>query len=515
VAANAATRAVAVSGPIISVSPPSHDFGRVNVGDSGGSFDFTVTNTGDADLHISGASETNPGRGFTATVGGTLAPGGTGLLMVTWTSIGSGPISDNFTVTSDAANGSYVILAHGTANNPPEFTPPLLATYFADAFVPFSLTAGAADPEGDALDWSLASTPPLPVGASFDHTIGLLTWTPKPVDAAAYAVTITVSDGLAPTAGAFILRVRAQNSPPVANPGGLYVGFTEIPIQLNGTGSSDPDPGQTLTYEWDFGDGTTGTGPLPLHTYSHASVFTVTLTVTDSDVTRLQNTATTTAEILDYIEASVVQNTLARVIRTGGSGVQRFGLWMLLRPVTDIDPSTIRMSTTFPNAGTVSDIKIAGQNTRIGDLDGDGFRDLDFAFRTPDIRALLAHVPNGRSITLIITARAVSDGFHIRGTIDMVKQGTATVASLAGPNPFNPQTSISYTVETGGVVSIRIFSVTGRLVRSLFEEAAPAGAHEVRWDGQDDGGRPVPSGTYFVRVEQNGGSSLSKLSVIR
>jgi len=442
-------------------------------------------------------------------------------MTVTWTSTGSGPIGDNFTVTSDAGNGSYVILVHGTANNPPEFSPPLLATYFADAFVPFSLSASAADPEGDALDWSLASTPPLPVGASFDHTNGSLTWTPSPIDAGAYAVTITVSDGLASTAGPFILNARAQNSPPVANPGGLYVGFTGIPLQMDGTGSSDPDVGQTLTYEWDFGDGTTGTGPMPLHTYSHASVYTVTLTVTDSHVTHLQNSATTTAEILDYIEASVVQPLVqgkksTNVIRTGGNGVQRFGLWMLVRPVTDIDPSTIRMSTTLPNSGTVSEIKITDkQNTKLGDLNGDGFKDFDFAFRTPDIRDLLAHVQNGQTITLVITAKAFSDGFHIRGTIDMVKQAATTVASAASPNPFNPRTSISYKVEAGGIVSIRIFSVTGRLVRSLLEGPANAGVHEVRWDGRDDGGRPVPSGTYFVRVEQNGGSSLSKLSVLR
>jgi len=243
---------------------------------------------------------------------------------------------------------------------------------------------------------------------------------------------------------------------------------------------------------------------------------TVSLTVTDSDVTHLQDTATTTAEILDYIEATIVPSpSSGNVIRTAGNSVQKFGLWMLLRPVTDIDPSTIRMSTTFPNAGTVPDIKIAAKATKLGDLDGNGFRELDFAFRTSDVRALLAHVTNGRTITILITARAISDGARFRGALDMVKQGAATVASAAAPNPFNPETSISYSVETGGTVSIRIFSVTGRLVRALFEEPATAGAHQVRWNGQDDDGRPVPSGTYFVRVEQNGASSHSKLSVLR
>ena len=515
-ATQAAARAVAVSGPLISISPGSHSFGRVNVGTSGGSFDFTVTNPGDADLHISAAVESNPGTGFTATIPGTIAPGGTGLLTVTWTSTGSGGVTDNFSVQSDAANGPFVILVFGTANNPPQFTPPLQSTYFADAFTPFSLTASAVDPEGDAMDWSLTSTPPLPVGASFDHTNGALTWTPDPGDAGSYAVTISVTDGLATTAGPFTLQVRANDRPPVANPGGPYSGFLNLPLQLDGTASSDPDGGQTLTYAWDLGDGTTATGPTPLHTYNRTNVYVVSLTVTDSDVLHLQNTAATTAEILDYIEAKIVLSpTKSNVIKTSGNGEQEFGLWMLLRPVTDVDASTIRMSTTFFHAGTVSEIKIADKRPKIGNLDGDPFRDLDFSFRTSDIRALLSNVPNGQTVTLVITAKALTDGVRIRGSIDMVKQAASTITSAASPNPLNPETSISYSVGAGGMVSIRIFSVSGRLVRTLSEEPAAAGSYRVRWNGNGEDGRPVPSGIYFVRVEQNGAPSISKLSVLR
>ncbi len=515
-AAGASERASAVSGPIINISPASHDFGRLNVGSSGGSFDFTITNTGDADLHVSGAAESNPGKGFSVTIPGTIVPGDTGLLTATWTSTGSGPVTDNFSVQSDATNGSYVILVLGTANNAPEFTPPLLATYVADAFVPFGLNASAVDPEDDAMDWSLASTPPLPVGPSFDHTNGAFTWTPEPGDAGDYSVTITVTDGIGSTAAPFTLRVRAENRPPVANPGGPYTGYTGIPLQIDGTASSDPDAGQTLTYEWDLGDETRATGPLPVHAYGHAGLYVVTLTVADSDVLHLHNSTTTTAEIFDYVEATIVQNPAnGNAIRTSGNGVQKFGLQMFLRPVTDVDPSTIRMSTTFPNAGTVPDIKIDDARLKVGDINNDGYGDLDFSFRNTDLRALLAHVPAGQTITLLIKARARSDAIHIRGSVDMVKQGASTLAAVAAPNPFNPETSISYSAGAGGSVSIRIFTVAGRLIRSLVEEPAAPGAHRVHWDGTDDDRRPVPSGTYFVRVEQNGGSSIGKVSVIR
>ena len=51
------------------------------------------------------------------------------------------------------------------------------------------------------------------------------------------------------TPGPFTLDVPARNRPPVANPGGPYIGFTGLPLPMYGVGSSDPDGGQTLTYE--------------------------------------------------------------------------------------------------------------------------------------------------------------------------------------------------------------------------------------------------------------------------
>jgi hypothetical protein len=164
----------------------------------------------------------------------------------------------------------------------------------------------------------------------------------------------------------------------------------------------------------------------------------------------------------------------------------------------------------------VSEIEISDKRLRLGDLNQDLFRDIDFSFNTADIRALLLHVPNGQMITIVITAKTFFDEVPIRGTLDMVKQGPSAVASTAAPNPFNPETKISYSVQGTGTVSIRIFSVDGRLVRSLSEEPGTAGTNQVHWNGKDDGGRPVPSGLYFVKVEQGSSiSSVSKLSVLR
>jgi hypothetical protein len=70
----------------------------------------------------------------------------------------------------------------------------------------------------------------------------------------------------------------------------------------------------------------------------------------------------------------------------------------------------------------------------------------------------------------------------------------------AAPNPFNPQTEISFSLEREATIHVRLFDVRGRLVCTAFDGALAAGDHTVAWDGQDDAGRPLPSGTYMVQV---------------
>jgi hypothetical protein len=84
------------------------------------------------------------------------------------------------------------------------------------------------------------------------------------------------------------------------------------------------------------------------------------------------------------------------------------------------------------------------------------------------------------------------------------------------PNPFNPVTVIPYELSAAGAVSLRIYGVQGRLVRSLLDRHAhTAGRHAVRWDGRDARGRPVGSGVYFYRMEVEGKTATRPMVVIR
>jgi hypothetical protein len=516
-ASSSAERAVAVSGPVIGASPSSHDFGRVNVGSSSGNFDFSILNTGDATLNITAVNHSAPG--FSAVlVSNTVAAHSSTIMHTSYSpGAGSGPQSDNVSIVSNADNGTFIVLLVGTANTPPVYSPPLAANYTAPAFLTFQVIASATDAEGDALTWSIVSVPALPVGATFDGTTGTLTWTPNSSDAGNYAVTITVSDGLASTPGNFTIHVTASNNPPVANPGGPYNGVTGSPVAMSGAGSSDPDAGQTLSYAWSFGDASTGSGVSVSHTYTAPGTYVVTLTVTDNGSPALNNSATTNATIVNSIAVTVVQSAAqAGGVKANNSGYpNKFGFEGVTRPVTDIDPNSISISTTFPSAGTVSSVSVSSKGIKIGDLNANSVGDLDFSIRASDLRPLVVHVPNGTLITLVFSARTISDNLPVRGTLNVIKSGAAGVTSTAAPNPFKPETTIKYSLRDSGPVSIRIFSVNGQLVRSLRDESGTAGAFEVRWNGKDDGGRTAPSGIYFVSVRQGSESSQTRIVLER
>ena len=71
------------------------------------------------------------------------------------------------------------------------------------------------------------------------------------------------------------------------------------------------------------------------------------------------------------------------------------------------------------------------------------------------------------------------------------------------PNPFNPATTIRYDLAGPSSVRLEIYSLSGRLVRTLAEGERQAGAQTVAWDGRDWAGNPAGSGVYLSRLEVN------------
>jgi hypothetical protein len=78
------------------------------------------------------------------------------------------------------------------------------------------------------------------------------------------------------------------------------------------------------------------------------------------------------------------------------------------------------------------------------------------------------------------------------------------------PNPFNPMTTITFDVSTPGNVAIRIYDVSGRLVRTLTDGHRTVGRYSEVWNGRDNRGNAVHSGIYFYRMTAPGYESPTK-----
>jgi hypothetical protein len=84
------------------------------------------------------------------------------------------------------------------------------------------------------------------------------------------------------------------------------------------------------------------------------------------------------------------------------------------------------------------------------------------------------------------------------------------------PNPFNPQTTIAFEIPDQQTVTLRVFEMSGRLVRNLIAaEPHTPGRHEVVWNGRDDAGRQVASGTYFYRLEAGSYSETKRMVLVK
>ena len=92
---------------------------------------------------------------------------------------------------------------------------------------------------------------------------------------------------------------------------------------------------------------------------------------------------------------------------------------------------------------------------------------------------------------------------------------TRTVLHAPSPNPFNPRTSLSFDLRRESRVTLELYDLRGRRVRSLLSERWPAGRHRVEWAGVDDRGAKVASGVYFAHFAAGGVSSAERMVLLK
>jgi hypothetical protein len=99
--------------------------------------------------------------------------------------------------------------------------------------------------------------------------------------------------------------------------------------------------------------------------------------------------------------------------------------------------------------------------------------------------------------------------------IDQPDGALTTALGCPRPNPFNPVTTVDYSLAERAHVTLRVYDLAGRLVRTLVDAEQEFGEREVIWDGRTDPGARAASGVYFLRMETGGFRAVDKLVLLK
>jgi len=137
----------------------------------------------------------------------------------------------------------------------------------------------------------------------------------------------------------------------------------------------------------------------------------------------------------------------------------------------------------------------------------------DFAYYTPD-----GYFETGLPNRCYLMGQIMEyfDKLPTGGGTDVPEGAFRNTLSDAHPNPFNPLTRIAYSVKEAGPVTVNVYNVAGKQVRTLLDEELEAGASgELVWNGLDDHGTRCASGVYFYRIEAPGFTASRKMVILK
>jgi hypothetical protein len=101
------------------------------------------------------------------------------------------------------------------------------------------------------------------------------------------------------------------------------------------------------------------------------------------------------------------------------------------------------------------------------------------------------------------------------GDVTATPPATPSLHLGAAPNPFNPRTTLHFSLPATASVDLRIYDLAGRHVRQLATGRHAAGEHRIRWNGRDDAGGEVPTGVYLVRLRAGGRTATERVTLVR
>ena len=175
--------------------------------------------------------------------------------------------------------------------------------------------------------------------------------------------------------------------------------------------------------------------------------------------------------------------------------------------VLDQDVAHLRWETASEtnNAGFVIERKVNEEWLQVAFVDGQGTSNVSRVYEYAD------QIPFDVAAIIQYRLKQIDfDGtFEYSDPVELVVNPPEVLTLHENyPDPFNPQTTISYELAVDGLVNLSVYDLQGRLVRELVDEEQRAGRYEVLFDAQN-----LASGTYLYRI-QTGGRTVSNTMVL-
>ena len=171
--------------------------------------------------------------------------------------------------------------------------------------------------------------------------------------------------------------------------------------------------------------------------------------------------------------------------------------------------------------GIHTNFKLSAGGEFIALVEADGISIIDslsFGPQTTDIS--FGRLPDGASNWIFMTPTPGTTNNIV--SVDDEEFIPTEFSLSAYPNPFNPTTSIRYSIPNvtlseveGSRVQLSIYDILGNEIATLVNEEKPAGTYEVIWNGKNNSGNNVSSGIYFVRIQANQQFKNLKLMLLK
>jgi hypothetical protein len=195
------------------------------------------------------------------------------------------------------------------------------------------------------------------------------------------------------------------------------------------------------------------------------------------------------------VDSPQSDNCLVRVSKSADTGVNDTSDWAF-EVFQEINWLSVQPTEGDVTVGSRANLQVT--------FDGTGLEEGDY------LADIIITSNGGDPVTVPVALHVGATGID-----DELGTPSAYVLRGASPNPFNPVTTITYGAPADASVRLAVYSVDGRLVRTLVDDQATAGYSTVVWDGRDDSGVEVGSGVYFCRMEADGFADVAKMVLMK